>query len=298
MQGLSEADILRIARQTGVDGLELHADRLGALSPTDAAAAGQRFRAAGLAPMGLHLPLENPADLADASPRYRRRAVSEAVAWMERAAALGCDCVVVHPGEGGARGGVLHTWQHGLASSLEVLLSHAEALGLSVALENLAPRCPGERRFGSLPEHFAWLDARFHHARLGFCYDVAHACIACGMRGALELLDVVGPRVLRWHLADTPGDRDLHLAPGRGAVPFASFFAAASELETTAPYVIEGAPFGPGAPYALEAWSALVDDTRDLLDPVGAAWDAEFSDRVAGGLDYHVLESAAAVHVA
>jgi sugar phosphate isomerase/epimerase len=124
----------------------------------------------------------------------------------------------------------------------------------------------GGGRFGSRPEHFRRIEEAFPHRSLGFCLDTGHALVAAAGSSSrfAELLDAMKGRLVAFHLADNAGDRDSHLAPGRGRVPWKLFFRSIADLEIDRAFCIETPPFGAGPPYAGEDWRAMVVETEEL----------------------------------
>ena len=104
----------------------------------------------------------------------------------------------------------LETYFRQIGKSLDTLLREAEGLDFTIALENMLPSEGG--RFTSRPEHFERIIRDFVHPNLGFCLDTGHALVA-GRGNAHRFFEVMGPRIVAFHLADNAGDRDSHLAP-------------------------------------------------------------------------------------
>jgi sugar phosphate isomerase/epimerase len=147
-----------------------------------------------------------------------------------------------------------------LGKSLEVLLPAAEKLGLTIALENLLPvTC-----FGFSPEHITRIRETFDHPHLGFCLDTGHALVSLG-DAAAEIQDAMGDRLVAYHLADTAGDRDSHLAPGHGRVEWATVFRKAAEGGFSGHMCIETPPFARGPSYSSADWKQMVDDCDELV---------------------------------
>jgi sugar phosphate isomerase/epimerase len=142
------------------------------------------------------------------------------------------------------------------------LIPVAERLGLTIALENMLPS--GGGRFASRPEHLERLGKLFPQKQIGFCLDTGHALVAGGPERAGEFLDVMKDRMVAYHLADNAGDRDSHLAPGRGRVDWAALFRGIAEAGYDGSLCIETPPFGPGPPYRPEDWKALLAETKTL----------------------------------
>ena len=113
----------------------------------------------------------------------------------------------------------------------------AESLALTIALENLAPVYPGPELLCFSPWVVRGIVNRIDSPSVGICLDIGHANVVAGMRRAdpLDLIEPVLDRTVVFHLHDNLGGRwggdappeldplrlDLHLAPGRGTVPWA-----------------------------------------------------------------------------
>jgi sugar phosphate isomerase/epimerase len=149
----------------------------------------------------------------------------------------------------------------------------AERLGVTIAVENLAPVFPGPERLGHLPAALRTLVRRISSPALGLCLDLGHAHIVselrrCDPRGA-GLPGARRDRPVPRH--DNFGARrearpapeldplrlDLHLPPGRGTLPWARL---APRLRAHhAPVVLEVHPPHRPSPAALaKGFSALL----------------------------------------
>ena len=123
-------------------------------------------------------------------------------------------------------------------------------------------------RIGSQPEHLSVIAEKFAHPNLGFCLDTGHALVAGGPDGAHAFFQAMDPHLVAFHLADNAGDRDSHLAPGRGLVNWNTLFKAMAELNFSHPACIETPPFAhaPNQTYPLPAWKQLTAETDDLVE--------------------------------
>ena len=270
MDDIPHAELQRLFSQAGFDAVELIHSRLTPLTVEQAARLGEGYRAAGVPVETVHLPLEGaPFDIADFYESRRRKAVARIRHAMERAAAAGAKAGILHPTTSREPVDVngFERYFTQMAASMRELLREAERVDLMLALENLPP-VPG-RRYGSLPDHFRRFAGELAHSHLCFCLDTGHALMAAGHDGTIELMEAMGGRLRAFHLSDTPGDRDLHLAPGHGAVDFPRVFAHARSLDPLA-MCIETQPFAPGPDYGDDAWRAMVSEVRAL----GAAANA------------------------
>jgi sugar phosphate isomerase/epimerase len=121
--------------------------------------------------------------------------------------------------------------------SLADLAPRAERLGVTIAIENLAPVFPGVEPLSANPMVLRGVAHRIGSDRVGLCLDLGHAHIVAELRRtSLEaLLHPVLDVVTLFHLHDNLGARwqpdsadagldplrlDLHLPPGRGTLPW------------------------------------------------------------------------------
>ncbi len=248
----------------GLAGIEGAPPLFANCSDAEIEGAGREFRSGGLAIETFHIPFAREDDIAAFYETERRAAVANVSRWMERAALAGATVCIQHPtcnrysvdDEGPDR------YLSQVAKSLETLLPLAERLGLTVALENMLPAAGG--RFCSRPEHFARLGALFPVRALGWCLDTGHALVAGGIEGAGLFFEAMRDRLAAFHLADNAGDRDSHLAPGRGRVDWGAFFRAAAGLGFRRSMCIETPPFAPGPDYRLEDFRSMVQEIEAL----------------------------------
>jgi sugar phosphate isomerase/epimerase len=121
--------------------------------------------------------------------------------------------------------------------SLAALAPRAERLGVTIAIENLAPVFPGVEPLSANPMVLRGVAHRVGSDQVGLCLDLGHAHIVAELRRAsLEaLVHPVLDVVTLFHLHDNLGARlepgnsdagldplrlDLHLSPGRGTLPW------------------------------------------------------------------------------
>jgi sugar phosphate isomerase/epimerase len=162
------------------------------------------------------------------------------------------------------------------ARSLAALSLRAERLGVTIAVENLAPVFPGPEQLSASPMVLRGLVNRIGSERIGICLDVGHAHIVAELRRTtLEaLIEPVLDTVTLFHAHDNLGARwqpvgvqsavdplrlDLHLAPGRGTLPWERLAPRLAGHE--APLVLEVHP-----PYRTRA-EELYRSTEQLLRP-------------------------------
>jgi sugar phosphate isomerase/epimerase len=159
---------------------------------------------------------------------------------------------------------------------LAALSRRAEQLGVTIAIENLAPVFPGPERLSATPMVLRSLVNRIGSERLGICLDLGHAhIVAERRRTSIEaLIEPVLDAVTLFHLHDNLGARwehgdaangvdplrlDLHLAPGRGTLPWGRL--APTLAAHRAPLMLEVHP--PHRPRPED----LFDSVKELLSP-------------------------------
>ena len=123
------------------------------------------------------------------------------------------------------------------ARSLAAHASTAERLGLTIAIENLAPLYPGPETLSATPIMLRGLVRRIGSPSVAICLDLGHAHVVADLRhtGLEALCDPVLELTSIFHVHDNLGARrrpsgrelgvdplrlDLHLPPGRGTLPW------------------------------------------------------------------------------
>jgi sugar phosphate isomerase/epimerase len=151
----------------------------------------------------------------------------------------------------------------------------AERLGLTIAIENLAPVFPGPQTLSAMPIVLRQLVGQIGSEALRICLDVGHANVIAGLRhtALTGLTDPVLDLVSVFHLHDNLGGRwlpsdarpeldplrlDLHLPPGRGTLAWREV--AASLREHRAPLLLEVHP--PHRPPPAELHAAALASLR------------------------------------
>ncbi len=158
--------------------------------------------------------------------------------------------------------------------SLAILARTAERVGVTLALENLAPVFPGPETVSANPLAVRALVRRLDSPAVRMCLDVGHANVIAGLRRTslhrmiAPVLDVVSLFHVhdnlgaRWRPADQrdgfdPLRLDLHLVPGEGSINW--FQVAATLADHPAPLMLEVHP--PRAPAAGLA-QRMLDELR------------------------------------
>jgi sugar phosphate isomerase/epimerase len=260
----SHEDICRLCVAAGLAGIEGVPPLFAGRDGPEIERIASLYKSQGLSIDSFHLPFTPEDDITSFYETVRRGAVASMKMWIERAALAGARVVIQHPTT--ARFDValegLDNYLRALEKSLAELLPWAQEHGIIVALENMLPP-PEGARLGSRPEHFRAFHEKFAHPHLGFCLDTGHALVA-GHQNANEFFEAMAPALAAFHLADNAGDRDSHLAPGRGRVNWARHFQNMRSINFTGIACIETPPFDFGPAFSTEAWRNLVKDTETL----------------------------------
>lgn len=152
--------------------------------------------------------------------------------------------------------------------SLARVAPTAERLGVTIALENLAPVFPGPETISANPLSLRSLARRIGSPAIGLCLDVGHANVVAGLRrtSLTRMVEPVLDAVVVFHVHDNlgarwrPGDRrpdldplrlDLHMVPGRGSIDWSEI--GESLLAHDAPLLLEVHPPRPAPREIFEA---------------------------------------------
>jgi sugar phosphate isomerase/epimerase len=181
---------------------------------------------------GLRLILHAPDDLLAGTPEHDGQ-LDGALTY---AAVAGSELIVYHGARIPIAGARVRDRLGDEERSLRRALRRAAALGVRIAIENLAPVYPGAEHVCHNPGAVANLVRRLDSEHAGMCLDLGHAHIAAELAGCemLELVDPVLDLVLVFHVHDNLGARtrtpcrggiepvrlDLHLPPGAGTLPW------------------------------------------------------------------------------
>lgn len=234
-----------------------------------------RATAASLVTTGLRAVVHAPTDLLVGSPAADRSFEG----LLDYAGELGAEAVVYH---------ALHLVDEPTSQDLRLaetrslcrLASRAEALGVIIALENLAPFYPAPEHLSDTPRVLRTLARRISSPAVGLCLDLGHAHVVSDLRRSSiwELVEPVLDSVTLFHVHDNLGARrgsqtaaeldplclDLHLPPGAGTLPWAKL--APRLLEHDAPLMLEVHPPARGRPEGLR--TALIEALLPDVAPV------------------------------
>jgi sugar phosphate isomerase/epimerase len=244
------AEDLEALRSTGPDFVEVWPQNLGvilggSLDANRLRTVGGLLLEAELA-YTVHAPLE--VNLMDLSTHGLQRDVLNSSLWFAKG--IGAEVVVCHAGQRMGARDARHRMGDQLSAERSALREAgdlARELGLSIAVENYYPERPILR--GAIYDYSVWPSQlaeqifAVDHPAVGICLDVGHAALAAGFFGFdfIEECSATAPLVRHLHLHDNLqrtnvteevqvsehtvyGLGDLHLPPGRGAIPLEDLF--------------------------------------------------------------------------
>jgi len=154
--------------------------------------------------------------------------------------------------------------------ALRRFAARAEQCGLTIALENLAPAYPSAPLLSHRPLFVRDLVRRVDSEAVGMAFDLGHAHLTSQLAGVAlaDELAAVSEEVVLFHVHDNLGVRhgpgtppgivplrlDLHMAPGRGTLPWRAL--APAMRSHPAPLLMEVAPAQRPDPLRLATVSA------------------------------------------
>lgn len=262
----SPDEIIELCKYASIQALETHPGFVEGKTENQIIEIGKYYTNAGIQIYTFHLPFSQEEDIASFYETKRKEAVKRITGSMERAYFLGASTVILHPTTShfDVRDEGFEKYLVQMGKTIEQLLPVAEKLNLNIAIENMLPGT-GER-FGSKPAHFKFFSEKFEHEKFGFCLDTGHAFVSCGYDGPFLFFDMMKDRIFAFHIQDNPGDRDLHIPPGRGLINWNKFFKKIAEHNFSFPLCIEALPFEPAecGKYSNDAWKNMVDQVNKL----------------------------------
>lgn len=272
--------LLKGYEAAGFAWVQVHTPPIAMLAQREPARRHARALRAALDPTGLRLVLHGPDDLSAGTDLHDRALAG----LLDYAAEAQAELVVYHglnfrsadePLAARALGERIELEE----ASLRRHAPRAQAAGVRICVENLAPMYPSPPRVCHDPNAVADLVRRIDDPSVAMLFDVGHGHIAAALRrGDLaRLLEPVLDRVGLFHVHDNLGARrhdvqapgvdplrlDLHLPPGAGTVAWARV--AGALREHRAPLMLEV-----GAGHRLEPL-ALARGARAALGAVPAA---------------------------
>jgi sugar phosphate isomerase/epimerase len=220
----------------GYGWIQMHAPPVGMLSdPLSVQRLGDCLRAV-LAPTSLHVAIHAPDELRLGEPGH-----DEAFAGLlDYAVAVGAGFVVYHaarlPIAEGAAADRVEDRLLAEERALRRFAARAEEAGVILALENLAPAYPSPPLLSHSPPFVRDLVRRIGSPAVGMAFDLGHAHVTAQLADValVDVLASVRPDVVLFHVHDNLGVRrgpgtppgivplrlDLHMAPGRGTLPW------------------------------------------------------------------------------
>jgi len=164
----------------------------------------------------LHAPFSD-INIASFNERIRRASLEEVLESVRIGALMDALVVTIHPGHCSPisvknRGAYLKIHR----KSLEEIGRFSEEYGVTVGVENM-PKFP-ILDAGTVERLLELVDG----VDVGITFDVGH--LNTTERDFKGFIDAFGERIVHVHLHDNRGERDEHLAPGRGNVPWKEFY--------------------------------------------------------------------------
>ncbi len=196
------------------------------------------FRAHPVRPWALHAPLyadiENgrsgapSVNVVHVEKSRRIDAMDEIKRALESAEQIPFAHLILHLGERGDTWSA-RTLEHAM-SAVEHLHAFARPLGVQILLENL------DQNEVAQPENLMEILSVGHFNDIDVCLDVGHAHLGSGVESAIAIL---GERIRSTHIHDNAGDRDAHLWPGEGTIPWPEAMQALARLAQPPATVLE-----------------------------------------------------------
>ena len=262
--------------------VQFHTPPPAVLGDRGAARGHARTLRALLDPAGLRLVLHAPDGLSAGTPAADRAFTG----LLDYAAEAGAELIAYHglnfPDERGPHGADVRERATLEERSLAQHLQRAHTLGITVAIENLAPVFPGVRRLCHDPLAVRDLVRRIASPAAGMLLDLGHLHVTSDAAGAdcAHLVSACVADVVLFHVHDNLGARrrpvsapgidplrlDLHLAPGAGTLPW----------QRIAPVVAAH-----GAPLLLEVQPQHRRALADLQGATAALLTPAFAERAA-----------------
>ncbi len=220
----------------GYGWIQMHAPPVAMLAdPLSVRRHGDCLRAV-LAPTSLHVALHAPDELRAGAPAHE----AAFLGLLDLALAVGATFVVYHgarfPVAEGAEADRVEDRLLAEERALRRFAGLAEQAGLLIALENLAPAYPGPPELSHAPLFVRDLVRRIGSPAVGMAFDLGHAHLTSQLAGMalVDVLAAVRDEIVLVHVHDNLGLRrgpgtppgivplrlDLHMAPGRGTLPW------------------------------------------------------------------------------
>lgn len=225
---------------SGAEGVEIFAARqhFDYTARTHVAEIADWFRANPAKPWSLHAPLyadmENgrsgapSVNVIHVEKSRRIDAMDEIKRALESAEQIPFAHMILHLGERGDSWSA-RALEHSMAA-VEHLGAFARPLGVQILLENL------DANEVAQPGNLMEILTAGHFHDIGVCLDVGHAHLGGGIPSAISIL---GERIRSTHIHDNAGDRDAHLWPGEGTIPWSETMQALTQQKEPPATVLE-----------------------------------------------------------
>jgi sugar phosphate isomerase/epimerase len=197
-------------------------------------AAFDLLAAVGVRVISMHSPFNEPGALEHPDRAKRLAAVDRIRRCLQLCATHAVSRLVVHPSTRATSDP--HVIRDNLRRTFDELLPAAQAAGVTLCLENMPPY----HAFGSAAEDVPSILSHYDHPRLRAVFDSGHAHMA---GAAVEIFDAMRPYIAHVHLHDNNGDRDLHLPPGYGNLPWPDLMPRLLQLRLDVPLFVEAPPW-------------------------------------------------------
>ncbi len=197
------------------------------------AAAAARIRELELEVHSFHAPFADRIDISALDAGQRDGAVREICRAAEAAATLGARFFVLHPGPettGVPREERLDRMDCA-AEALDRIARRAAELGVGLALENMLPHL-----FAGHVRELLWLLGALASTDVGICLDTGHAFLSRDLRHVAHKLS---GHLWMVHASDNRGERDDHLPPGEGAIPWPELLRQLADVHFTGAFILE-----------------------------------------------------------
>jgi sugar phosphate isomerase/epimerase len=178
------------------------------------ARAAERIAELRLEPYSFHAPFSERIDITHPDSASRQRALDEIRRAADAAATLGARHFVIHPGpeRGDLPGNERLQRMTNAAGVLDAVARHCHDRGVMLVLENMLPHL-----FSGHVQDLLWLLGALHETDVGVCLDTGHAFLSGDLHTVVHKLS---GHLWMIHANDNGGERDDHLPPGDGKIPW------------------------------------------------------------------------------
>jgi sugar phosphate isomerase/epimerase len=214
--------------------IEINYAVLESLDPPLQQAAFDLLAAVGVCVISMHSPFSEPGALEHPDRAKRLAAVDRIRRCLQVCAAHAVSRLVVHPSTRATADPQVIC--DSLRRTFDELVPAADAAGVTLCLENMPPY----HAFGSAPADVPSILGHYDHPRLRAVFDSGHAHMA---GAAVEVFEAMRPYIAHVHLHDNNGDRDLHLPPGYGNLPWPDLMPRLLQLRLDVPLFVEAPPW-------------------------------------------------------